>query len=154
MKSELRKKIEEKFDLLETIFVIITAISLILFSLTVKYSQYGIFSGLSLLAILYWFLAYTTIQKNVPLLTTISKKIVYFSYTLSCGSLMFVVLKLTGEEVQGIKPLMLMSAVTLIFGTILYIIDYLKNKTQKITPIIVRSIIFGIILLWFKAMEN
>ena len=58
-KSQLISFVEDKFDILETIFILALLVSAILMMNTISYSLYGIQGSLILLALLYFLMAFS-----------------------------------------------------------------------------------------------
>ncbi len=152
MNKETYQKIESKFDLIETVLVVITAVSFGLLAKTVAYSQYGVYVGLTLLAFLYWIMGMKPIDGVETRMRRTSRKIVFLSYAISCLGIMSSC-RFDSADASS-DALLIVAGCALLIGVVMISVEHFNKKIEKITSLLVRSAVFAILILWFLAMGN
>lgn len=142
-KKSFSNFIDKRFDLFETIFVIMVAISLFLLTQMIKYSAFITMGSLALLAILYWAMTLKPADKQM-LFVSYTKKIIFLTYCISCIA---IITKINLDENYSNYALVgILMCVANIILTIIHKTKYNENK--KFVGHIIRSLIFALVL-WF-----
>lgn len=149
LKPGLYLKAEKYFDILETVFVILVAVSLFLMVKTVPYSVYCVTASFSLLAILYWLVAMAP-NKDVPMFVKVTKKVHLMGLVLAVLSIM---MKFKMDP-ESYSPMLIYVALVSVFaGFVMIMISKIKfHYTVNFVSGVTRSLVYLLILLWVCAL--
>ena len=137
-KSRLITFVEDKFDILETILILVFLVSTILMINTIPYSIKCIQGSLILLALLYFLMALRPFEGKVAGLKIVVRRVVYISFVLGC---------LTTMSVFSFDDVFL----GLSFVALLLLRFKMKVKERTI-GLFVRCAIFTAVLIWLWMM--
>lgn len=142
-KKSFSNFVEKRFDLLETIFVIMVSVSLFLLTQMIKYSAYITMGSLALLAILYWAMTLKPADRQM-LFVSYTRKLIFLSYCISCVA---IITKINlDENYTNYAYIALAMCAANIILTIIHKTKY--NQEKKFKAHIIRSLIFALVL-WF-----
>ena len=149
-KSQLISFVEDKFDLLETIFILALLASAILMMNTISYSLYGIQGSLILLALLYFLMALRPFEGKVAGLRIVVRRVVYISFVLGCLTTMSV---FSFDENVDVHKLIIATLVFLAVSFVaLLLLRFKMNVKERTMGLFVRCGIFTAVLLWLLLM--
>ncbi len=149
-RTQIFKFVEEKFDILETIFILILLASSILMMNEMSYSLYGIQGSLILLAILYFLMALRPFKEKVAGLRIVVRRVVYMSYVLGCLTAMSV-FRFDGD----VDVHKLIVATLCFFGVsfaALLLLRFKMNVKKQFLGLMLRCAIFTAVLVWLLMM--
>ncbi len=149
-KSKILKFVEDKFDLLETIFILILLASSIVTMNEVSYALYGVWGSLALLALLYFLMSLRPFEGKVAGVRIICRRVVYITYALGCLTVMSVF------QFDGDIDSHRLIIATLCFVGVsivaLLLLRYKMNVKQQVFGLLLRCFIFAAILAWLLMM--
>ncbi|MBO4771531.1 MAG: hypothetical protein J5595_03210 [Bacteroidales bacterium] len=149
-KSQLISFVEDKFDILETIFILALLVSAILMMNTISYSLYGIQGSLILLALLYFLMALRPFEGKVAGLRIVVRRVVYISFVLGCLTTMSV---FSFDEGVDVHKLIIATLVFLAISIVaLLLLRFKMNVKERTMGLFVRCGIFTAVLLWLWMM--
>lgn len=149
-KSQLISFVEDKFDILETIFILALLASAILMMNTISYSLYGIQGSLILLALLYFLMALRPFEGKVAGLRIVVRRVVYISFVLGCLTTMSV---FSFDENVDVHKLIIATLVFLAVSFVaLLLLRFKMNVKERTMGLFVRCGIFTAVLLWLLLM--
>ena len=149
-KSQLISFVEDKFDILETIFILALLVSAILMMNTISYSLYGIQGSLILLALLYFLMALRPFEGKVAGLRIVVRRVVYISFVLGCLTTMSV---FSFDENVDVHKLIIATLVFLAVSFVaLLLLRFKMNVKERTMGLFVRCGIFTAVLLWLLLM--
>ena len=149
-KSQLISFVEDKFDILETVFILTLCVSAILMMNTITYSLYGIQGSLILLALLYFLMALRPFEGKVAGLRIVVRRVVYISFVLGCLTTMSV---FSFDESVDVHKLIIATLVFLGLSFVaLLLLRFKMNVKERTMGLFVRCGIFTAVLLWLLMM--
>ena len=145
-KTKLLKFVEEKFDILETVFILILLASAIVMMNEISYALYGIWASLTLLTLLYFLMSLRPFEGKVAGLRIIIRRVVYISYALGCLTVLSVF------QFDGNVDSHRLIVATLSFIGIsvvaLLLLRYKMKVKNQVFGLMLRCIIFAAVLVW------
>ena len=151
-KSKLITFVEDKFDILETILILVFLASTILMINTVPYSLKCIQGSLILLALLYFIMALRPFEGKVAGLRIVVRRVVYISFVLGCLTTMSV---FSFDENVDVHKLIIATLIFLAVSIVALLLLRFKMKVkERTTGLFVRCGIFSAVLLWLLSMHN
>ena len=142
-KSKLITFVEEKFDILETILILVFLVSTILMINTIPYSIKCIQGSLILLALLYFLMALRPFEGKV-------RRVVYISFVLGCLTTMSV---FSFDDEVDVHKLIIATLVFLGLSFVALLLLRFKMKVKERTiGLFVRCAIFTAVLMWLWMM--
>jgi hypothetical protein len=137
MNKDIYKKVSKKFDIIETIALIINAIAFAMFTYQVKFSLEILFGTLIMLAVLYWTMSFEPKTENDTVFSIFSKKLTWISLAIVIFG---IIMKIQLDEKANL--LLITGAVSVLLSITLNIINYFKNKIQVPKSLYIRALIF------------
>jgi len=151
-KSKLITFVEDKFDILETILILVFLASTILMINTIPYSLKCIQGSLILLALLYFIMALRPFEGKVAGLRIVVRRVVYISFVLGCLTTMSV---FSFDENVDVHKLIIATLIFLAVSIVALLLLRFKMKVkERTTGLFVRCGIFSAVLLWLLSMHN
>ena len=151
-KSKLITFVENKFDILETILILVFLASTILMINTIPYSLKCIQGSLILLALLYFIMALRPFEGKVAGLRIVVRRVVYISFVLGCLTTMSV---FSFDENVDVHKLIIATLIFLAVSIVALLLLRFKMKVkERTTGLFVRCGIFTAVLLWLLSMHN
>lgn len=149
-KSKLLKFVEDKFDVLETIFILLLLTSSIVMLNEISYGLYGIWGSLILLAVLYFLMAIRPFEGKVAFIRIITRRVVFISYVFGCLSIL-AVFQLDGEI--NIHQLIIASLCFIAVSiAALLLMRFKMNVKKQVFGLILRCVILAAILVWLLSI--
>ena len=149
-KSKLITFVENKFDILETILILVFLVSTILMMNTIPYSIKCIQGSLILLALLYFLMALRPFEGKVAGLKIVVRRVVYISFVLGCLTTMSV---FSFDEEVDVHKLIIATLVFLGLSFVALLLLRFKMKVKERTiGLFVRCAIFTAVLMWLWMM--
>ena len=149
-KSKLITFVEDKFDILETILILVFLVSTILMINTIPYSITCIQGSLILLALLYFLMALRPFEGKVAGLKIVVRRVVYISFVLGCLTTMSVFS--FDEEVDVHKLIIATLAFLGVSFVALLLLRYKMNVKERTFGLFLRCGIFAAVLTWLLTM--
>ena len=149
-KSKLITFVEEKFDILETVLILVLLASSILMMNTITYSLRCIQGSLILLALLYFLMALRPFEGKVAGLRNVVRRVVYISFVLGCLTTMSV---FSFDENVDVHKLIIATLVFLGLSFVSLLLLRFKMKIKERTfGLFLRCAIFTAVLVWLWMM--
>ena len=149
-KSKVNSFIEDKFDILETVLILVFLASSILMMNTIPYSLRCIQGSLILLALLYFLMALRPFEGKVAGLRIVVRRVVYISFVLGCLTTMSV---FSFDENVDVHKLIIATLVFLGLSFVaLLLLRFKMNIKERTTGLFVRCGIFTAVMLWLLMM--
>lgn len=149
-KSKLITFVEEKFDILETVLILVLLASSILMMNTITYSLRCIQGSLILLALLYFLMALRPFEGKVAGLRIVVRRVVYISFVLGCLTTMSV---FSFDEDVDVHKLIIATLVFLGLSFVSLLLLRFKMKIKERTfGLFLRCAIFTVVLVWLWMM--
>ena len=143
-KSKLITFVENKFDILETILILVFLVSTLLMINTIPYSIKCIQGSLILLALLYFLMALRPFEGKVAGLKIVVRRVVYISFVLGCLTTMSV---FSFDEEVDVHKLIIATLVFLGLSFVALLLLRFKMKVKERTiGLFVRCAIFTAVL--------
>ena len=149
-KSKVNSFIEDKFDILETVFILVFLASSILMMNTITFSLRCIQGSLILLALLYFLMALRPFEGKVAGIRIFTRRVVYISFVLGCLTAMSV---FSFDEEVDVHKLIIATLVFLGLSFVaLLLLRFKMNIKERTTGLFVRCGIFTAVMLWLLMM--
>lgn len=149
-KSKVNSFIEDKFDILETVLILVFLASSILMMNTVTFSLRCIQGSLILLALLYFLMALRPFEGKVAGIRIFTRRVVYISFVLGCLTAMSV---FSFDEEVDVHKLIIATLVFLGLSFVaLLLLRFKMNIKERTTGLFVRCGIFTAVMLWLLMM--
>ncbi|MBQ1697142.1 MAG: hypothetical protein II075_04595 [Bacteroidales bacterium] len=149
-KSKILKFVEDKFDVLETVFILMFLASSIVMMNEISYALYGIWASLTLLAILYFLMSLRPFEEKVAGLRIIIRRVVYISYALGCLTVLSV-FQFDGD-MDSHKLIIATLAFIGVSVVALLLLRYKMNVKNQVFGLLFRCGIFAAVLAWLLTM--
>ncbi|MBR3713194.1 MAG: hypothetical protein IKP73_09495 [Bacteroidales bacterium] len=149
-RSKIFKFVEEKFDILETVFILILLASSIVMMNEITFALYGIWGSLTLLALLYFLMSLRPFEEKVAGLRIVIRRVVYITYALGCLTVLSV-FQFDGD----INSHRLIIATLCFIGVsvvALLLLRYKMNVKKQVFGLLLRCGIFAAVLAWLLTM--
>lgn len=149
-RSKIFKFVEEKFDILETVFILILLTSSIVMMNEITFALYGIWGSLTLLALLYFLMSLRPFEEKVAGLRIVIRRVVYITYALGCLTVLSV-FQFDGD----INSHRLIIATLCFIGVsvvALLLLRYKMNVKKQVFGLLLRCGIFAAVLAWLLTM--
>lgn len=149
-KSKVNSFIEDKFDILETVLILVFLASSILMMNTITFSLRCIQGSLILLALLYFLMALRPFEGKVAGIRIFTRRVVYISFVLGCLTAMSV---FSFDEEVDVHKLIIATLVFLGLSFVaLLLLRFKMNIKERTTGLFVRCGIFTAVMLWLLMM--
>ena len=150
-RSKIFKFVEDKFDVLETVFILALLASAIVMMNEISYALYGIWGSLSLLALLYFLMSLRPFEeKKVAGLRIIIRRVVYISYAFGCMTVLSV-FQFDGE-INSHKLILFTLAFIGVSVVALLLLRFKMNVKKQVFGLLLRCAIFAAVLTWLWTM--
>lgn len=149
-RNQLFKWVEEKFDILETIFILLLLASAAILMKEVSYALYGVQASLVLLAVLYFLMSMRPFAEKVAGIRIIIRRVVYISYALGCLTVLSV-FQFDGEMDSHKLIIATLSFIGVSVVSLL-LLKYKMKANDQIFGLLLRCVIFTVILIWLMMM--
>jgi hypothetical protein len=149
-RNQLFKWVEEKFDILETIFILLLLASAAILMKEVSYALYGVQASLVLLAVLYFLMSMRPFAEKVAGIRIIIRRVVYISFALGCLTVLSV-FQFDGEMDSHKLIIATLSFIGVSVVSLL-LLKYKMKANDQIFGLFLRCVIFTLILIWLLTM--